>query len=308
MDKTVYFYSGPGLKLAGLLCTPDNYKEEAGKCPALIVCPGPTTGKVSAMGGGTKDLKGFAIPLVEQGYVVLAFYHRGVVESEGPEWRLLPMELVEDICNAITFLEQQPEVDADHIGLLGMGCTGGANASYVASIDPRVKCIVSVNGYGHGERWFRSMRRYWEWVELLSRLDKDRMNRVLTGESSTVETGDIIVRSPQHDNFVAAKANENPTYKVYKRYITLESAQGLIDFQPEDVVDRISPRAAMWICAEQSDLVPPDESVCLYEKAKEPKKLVIIKTSEADTLYSGSGFKLLMAHTVGWFDTYLKTT
>ena len=30
---------------------------------------------------------------------------------------------------------------------------------WVGAIDPRVKCIVSVVGIGHGARWMRSVRR-----------------------------------------------------------------------------------------------------------------------------------------------------
>jgi hypothetical protein len=35
---------------------------------------------------------------------------------------------------------------------------GGATVVFVAAIDPRVKCVVSVVGIGNGARWMRSVR------------------------------------------------------------------------------------------------------------------------------------------------------
>jgi hypothetical protein len=36
---------------------------------------------------------------------------------------------------------------------------GGATVVFVAAVDPRVKCVVSVVGVGNGARWMRSIRR-----------------------------------------------------------------------------------------------------------------------------------------------------
>jgi len=133
--------------------------------------------------------------LAKASYVVLRFYYRGVGESEGPEFRLMPHEQVEDIQSAVTFLQQQPAVDAGCIGIFGIA-TGGAHASYVAGIDDRVKCIVSVNGMGDIGRWMQSMRRHWEWSSFLKMLEEDRVTRMLTGKSHLVRTSEIILHDP----------------------------------------------------------------------------------------------------------------
>jgi uncharacterized protein len=52
----------------------------------------------------------------------------------------------------------QPEVDVARLGIYSASY-GGATVVFVAAIDPRVKCVVSVVGIGNGARWMRSVRR-----------------------------------------------------------------------------------------------------------------------------------------------------
>jgi len=306
MEKKVYFYSGPGLKLTGTLSVPSDYEGGADKRPGVVLCQGP---------GGYKNPKAVAMdslmPAVSQwlnrvGVVVLRFSYRGVGESEGPAYRLIPLEQVEDIRNAMTFIQQQEEVDANSIGLFG-AATGGANVSYVAGIDPRVKCMVSVSGMGDLGRWARSSRRYWEWLEWLKTLDQDRVDRVLTGKSRIVSMTDIVPPDPATQREAAKMAEISDKIKAPMMSLSLESAEAMGSFRPETVVDRISPGAALWICAGNDTLLPIDESRSMYEKAKEPKKLVIMEEAEHHALYHTPAFEQVMIHTTEWFDTYLKT-
>ena len=306
MERRVYFYSGPGLKLTGFLSVPPDYEEGAGKRPGVVLCQGP---------GGYKNPEVVArdtlMPAVSQwlnraGFVALRFSYRGVGESEGPDYRLIPLEQVEDIGNVITFIQQQEEVDTNRIGLFG-AATGGANVSYVAGIDPRVKCMVSVSGMGDLGRWARSTRRYWEWLEWLQVLDKDRVDRVLTGKSRIVELTEIIPPDPAAKREAAKMAAISSELKVTSAMLlSLESAEAISNYRPETVVGRISPRAAMWICAGNDALVPIDESRSMYQQAKEPKKLVILEGVEHHALYHAPAFEQVMTHATEWFDTYLK--
>jgi len=306
MERKVHFYSGAGLKLTGIVSTPSDYEEGGGKRPGIVICQGPGVSKdLEAM---TKDSFTSMVSnswLAAVGYVVLRFCYRGSGESEGLEYRLIPLEQVEDIGNAITFLEQQEEVDASCIGLLGLA-TGGANVSYVAGIDPRVKCMVSVSGMGDCGRWMRSIRRYWEWKDWLKILDEDRVNRVLTGKSSCVETKEVIIHDPETVQSEVEAKKLYPQFASRKRLLSLESAEALLNFQPESVVDKISPRAAMWICAGNDTLVPNWESRSMYEKAGEPKKLVIIEEEKHHGLYYTPSLERWLTQGIEWFNTHLK--
>ena len=305
MEKKVYFYSGPGLKLTGILSVPPDYEEGAGKQPGVVLCQGP---------GGYKNPVAVAMdtlmPTVSQwlnraGFVALRFSYRGVGESEGPAYRMIPLEQVEDIRNAITFIQQQEEVDANRIGLFG-AATGGANVSYAAGIDHRAKCIVSVSGMGDLGRWARVTRRYWEWLEWLKVLDKDRVDRVLTGKSHIVQMTDITPPDPAAKREASKMMEISSKLKTTVMSVSLESADAMSSYRPETVVDQISPRAAMWICAGNDTLVPIDESRSMYQKAKEPKKLVILEGVEHHALYHSPALEQVMTHTTEWFDTHLK--
>ena len=71
------------------------------------------------------------------------------------------LEQIDDIRNAISFFEAQPQVDPERIGLWGTSF-GGANAPYAAAVDSRVKAVVGQVGFGDGERFMLDVRSYGE--------------------------------------------------------------------------------------------------------------------------------------------------
>lgn len=297
MEKRVSFYS-EGLQLAGVIFIPDDYKPGQRR-PGIVLCQGFS---------GIKDafLPDVARRFMGAGYVGLTFDYRYFGESQGePRWRLLPQAQVQDIRNAITFLGQQPEVDPDAIGLYGTSF-GGANVSYTAGIDQRVRCTVSTVGIGNGERWLRGLRRYWEWREFLKRLEEDRRARILTGRSEYVHTLEVMVPDPLTQEFWDKTTPKALTlFPHLGTQITLESADAVMDFKPESVVDRIAPRPILWIHAAEDTLVPPEESQIMHERAREPKKLVILKGFTHWEVYRGEGFEQVMAHALEWYRRWL---
>lgn len=57
--------------------------------------------------------------------------------------------------------------------------------------------------------------------------------------------------------------------------VELASAEAIFEYRPLDVVDRIAPRASMFICVEGDATTPEDHSFALFERAGGPKKLVV---------------------------------
>jgi uncharacterized protein len=174
MSKPVSFYS-EGVKLAGDLFLPADVKQ-GDRRAGIVLCHGYT-------GVRSIYLPDNARVLAEAGYVVMSFDYKGWGDSEGPKSRLAPYSRVADVQAALTFLGAQPEVDAARLGIYGTSY-GGATVVFVAAVDPRVKCVVSVVGVGNGARWMRSVRRPDEYHDLLTRAAADRDKRVLTGIST----------------------------------------------------------------------------------------------------------------------------
>jgi hypothetical protein len=235
------------------------------------------------------------------GYVVLTFDYKGWGRSEGSRSRLAPFSRVADVQAAITFLGLQPQCDKGRIGIYGTSY-GCATVVFAAAIDPRVKCTIGVVGMGHGGRWMRSVRRPDEWVDLLARSEKDRERRVLSGESEFVAREEILLPDRQSAE-LAAKARAGNPNAVGK--IPLEYIDETLSFHPEWVVDKIAPRPLLLIAAGDDRLVPPEDCQSLYEKALEPKKLVVLPGIGHYEVYARPAFDAVMRETIDWLRLHL---
>jgi len=259
-EEAVSFYSA-GLELRGVLYRPA--PPRSGPAPAVVLCHGFTAVK-------ELYLPPFARSLAAAGFAALAFDCRGFGESQGPPGRLIPDEQVEDVRQALTFLESRPDVDGRRMALFGTSFGGGI-AVAAAARDPRARAVVSSVGVSDGERWLRGMRPYWEWVEFRRRVEQDRRARVLRGTSEWVERDTIAPPDP-----AAAAAHRAAGRLVPGRRVRLplESADAIMEFKPESLVDRLSPRPLLVVVAGEDRRVPPEEGYRLFERAGEPKRLV----------------------------------
>jgi len=152
-----------GTRMAGDLYLPKGLKA-TDKLPAIVLCAGT---------GGTKGgTQARLAPLfAEKGYIVLAFDYRGWGQSESQlmaveqqpkpdeknemtikvkaiRWPMNYTDQTADIRAAISFVEGEPNVDKERIGLWGSSYGGGL-VTWVAGNDPRVKCVAAqVPGMG----------------------------------------------------------------------------------------------------------------------------------------------------------------
>ena len=292
MKRPVEFYS-EGYKLCGDVYIPDGLSPGETRA-AVLLCHGYT---------GVKDLylPDNARVLNEHGYVVMTFDYKGWGDSEGVRSRLAPYSRVMDVQAAMTFLGMQPEVDPDKIGLYGTSY-GGATVVWVGAVDPRAKCIVSVVGVGHGARWMSRVRRVDEWFDLQERSAEDRKKRAATGKSEYVERSEILLPDRQSAELAAAARRLNPSAV---NTIPLEYIDDTIGFNPEWVVDKISPRPVLFITSDNDRLVLPEESEQLYAHAKEPKKLVVLHGPGHYEVYAEPAFSEVMAATMDWYKEHL---
>jgi len=290
-QTAVSFYS-EGSKLDGLLRLP----EGEGPFPGIVQGPGWL---------GLHDAKlyeRYHQSFTDAGYAVLVFDYRGFGASEGERGLIMPMRQADDIRNAVTYIQTRPEVHPRRIGLFGSGGTGGANPIYVAAVDDRIKCVVSNYAFASGREWLRSMRREYEWLEFLKRLECDRRKRVLEG------VGEMV--SPREELMVATPERKQTTVKkdVDSRIpekVPLRCAEAIIEFAPEDWVARISPRAILFISTEGDAVTPEDQTLRLYAKAGEPKKLILQKETSHYKAYDDY-FDSVTPQIVAWYDRYLK--
>jgi uncharacterized protein len=292
MPKPVTFYS-EGVKLVGDVYLPEDL-EPGERRAGIVLCHGYT---------GVRNiyLPDNARALAEAGYVVLNFDYKGWGDSDGPKTRLAPYSRVADVQAALSFLSAHPQVDPERLGIYGTSY-GGATVVFVAAIDPRVKCVVSVVGIGNGARWMRSVRRPDEYHDLVARADEDRRKRALTGASELADRNEILLPDRQSAELGAAARRNNP-FAVTQ--VPLEFIDDTLGFNPEWVVDRIAPRPVLFITTDDDRLVPPQESEAMYARAGEPKKLVVLKGVGHYEVYGGEPFRQVMDETLAWCRTHL---
>ncbi|MGE0826525.1 MAG: alpha/beta hydrolase [Candidatus Binatia bacterium] len=293
MEREVRFYS-EALPMVGVLFLPEN-SLPGERRPGIVLCHGFTAVKEVL-------LPEVARRLAQVGYVALTFDYRFLGGSGGePRRQIIPMRQIEDIRNAVTFLQAQREVDPERIGLLGVSL-GGANVSYAAGVEEQVKATVSVCGIGDCGRWIRDACHFWEWRALLARLAEDRRERVVSGRLAYVHAKDIV---PEPESTTHLFTEILHQYPQWSREITLSSGEALIAYRPESVVHQISPRAILWLHGDSDERVSMEESLSMYKKAQEPKKLIILPGLGHSDIISGPGLDQSFPHIQEWFATRL---
>jgi len=254
-----------GLKLHGALGVPARLRP-AERRAAFLVLHG---------FGGNCDSVGVIHPtrvLSELGYVTLRFDMRGCGNSEGEFGRVICLEQVEDLGNALSFLARHPAVDADRIGVIGSSF-GGAVAVYAGGTDPRIAAVISNGGWGHGERKFRGQHRSPEaWAKFTAMLQQGRAHRARTGKSLMVPRADI-VPIPSHVQEALDRQKVEMLSAHHVEMFPAETAQSMFDFRAEDVVGKIAPRPLLLIHAANDSVTPTEQSIEMFKRAGQPTEM-----------------------------------
>jgi dipeptidyl aminopeptidase/acylaminoacyl peptidase len=289
--RTVNFFS-EATKMEGDLFLPADYKAGERR-PAIVLCHGFTGVRSLILGD-------YAKVFCAAGFVVLTFDYRGYGGSEGIRRRLIPLEQIDDIRNAISFVETLPEVDPNRIGLWGTSF-GGANAPYAAGVDTRIKAAVGQVGFGDGERFLLDTRRFGEREELLQAVAEDRRRRAVEGVGKRLGPFDAL-NSAQTYAFVRETLKNVAPSQIDISWETIEKT---LEYKPIEVIDRIAPRALLLIGARDDDLCRIEGYEKLYERAREPKKLVVLPITHYE-IYGGKWLDESSRLACEWFERFLK--
>lgn len=292
-SEHVWFYSSE-VRMAGTLTLPA--AAAAGKAvPAIVQGPGWL---------GLRDAKlyePYHAAMLKAGFAVFVFDYRGFGDSDGSATYLDPFAQVDDIRSAATYLETRPEIDADRLGVFGSGGTGGGNAVLAAALDDRFKAVVSQVPIADGRDWLHRMRREHEWLEFLGRVRADAHHRAVNGTGEMVSPRDgIMVPTPERrQTTIKADVDDRIPAEV-----ALASAEAIFEYRPIAVVDRIAPRAAMFICVENDATTPEDHCFALYERARAPKRLIVQTNTTHYAAYAQ--YRDLVAPLIAeWFEQHL---
>jgi uncharacterized protein len=293
--QDIEFTAEGGAVLRGWLFTPDG--------------PGPHPAITMAHGfAGVKEhgLERFAEAFANAGFVVLVHDHRGFGASDGsPRFDIDPWVQIADWRRAISFLESQPNVDPDRIGLWGSSYAGG-HAIVLGATDRRLRAVVAqvptISGYQ------QSLRRVApDLVGVLEESfaddERQQFQGALPATQAVVSTDPSVpaaYRAPDAVAFYNQPAPEGG----WENVMTVRSSRAARMYEPGTWIARISPTPLLMIVGLHDTITLTDLELGAYEAALEPKKLLTIDGGHFDPYLKR--FDEASGAAIAWFTEHLK--
>ena len=295
--EDIRFTVDGGVKLGAWLYLPDGPRSH---CPAITMAHGYA---------GTREhgVAKFAEAFAAAGFVVLLHDHRAFGVSDGePRQDVDPWRQITDWRRAISYLESRTEVDASRIGIWGTSYAGG-HALVLGATDKRIACVVAqvptISGYEQGSR-----RVPPEGIAALEAALNDDERAQARGESPRLQA---IVNK---DLGVPASYRTQDAIDFYLQplspgarwdnVVTMRSTRLARMYEPGVWAPRIGPTPLMMIVARQDTVTLTDLALEAYERAHEPKKLVMIPGGHFDPYLSG--FDASCGAALKWFQEHLE--
>jgi dienelactone hydrolase len=267
------FTTDDGTVLRGWLYLPD--------------APGPHSAISMAPGyAGTRHhaLEPFAELFAADGHVVLLHDHRGFADSGGePRQDVDPWTQIADWRRALSHLEARPEVDPDRLGLWGTSYAGG-HALVLGATDPRLRAVVAQVPTISGAEQTRRRVRPEDLADFRAGLVDDERaraagrppaRRAIVSDDPTVPAS---YRAPEAVSFYLQDVPDG----VWVNEVTVRSTHAATTYEPGVFVERVSPVPLLMVVATHDTVTLTDTALVAYERALEPKRLVMVTGGHFD--------------------------
>lgn len=276
MRKDIEFKTEDGVILRGWLYMPDALEKAV---PTVVMAHG-----YSAVKEDYLDC--FGEVFAAAGLGALVFDNRNFGASDGePRQEIDPWQQIRDYRDAITYASGLADVDENRIGVWGSSYSG-AHALVVGAIDRRVKCVTSQVPLISGHRNARRLIRADAIATVQGMFDEDRKARFegKPPQMIAVVSDDSNVPSalPTADAFEFMTETAKKRAPAWKNEVTLRSLEMFLEYEPGAYIEYLSPTPLLMIVAAQDHLTVADEALAAYERALQPKKLLLLKGHHFD--------------------------
>jgi uncharacterized protein len=286
-----------GCRLSGWLYLPDDFTAPV---PAVVMAHGFSAVK-------EMFLDAYAERFCRAGLAAVVFDHRGFGASEGaPRQEVDPVAQIRDYRHALTFAAGQPEIDAQRLGVWGSSYSGG-HALMLGWMDARVKCVVSQAPLISGWRNVRRLVRADLLPGLRAMCDADRAAR-FAGQAPALipvvaDDPTVPAAFPGTESWSWFSETANTRAPAWRNEVTLRSFEMLMEYEPGAHIERISPTPLLMIVARNDTLAVADEALAAYQRALEPKRLVLLDGGHFDAY--GKDFETSAQAACEWFRSHL---
>jgi fermentation-respiration switch protein FrsA (DUF1100 family) len=276
--------------------------------PDARTVPHPTV--VMAHGfAGLKEmyLDRFAEAFAEAGLASLVLDNRNFGASGGePRHEIDPWQQVSDYRAAITYAVTRPEVDGDRIGIWGSSYSGG-HVLVVGAIDRRVKCVVSQVPVVSGHANIRALVRADVLPGLRAQFEADRLARFLGAAPAMVPVVDADPLAPAAlptpDSWAWFTDTHERRAPAWRNEVTLRSVEMFSEYEPGAYIPWISPTPLLMCVAREDVLTATELAIETYQRAREPKQLVLLPGGHFDAYVDD--FEISSVAASDWFSQHL---
>jgi dienelactone hydrolase len=283
--KDVRFYS-EGIQCYGKIFTPKVFSAES-RMPAVVLTPG--------WGETAVSIEAYAAHFAARGLVAMVIDYRGWGRSGGflqtidqvktddrlrfsqmtakiriRRKRLAPREQILDIRNALYYLQGEPGVDRERVGVWGVDMAGG-HIVVIAATDARIKAAVAQTPIIEGK-------------------DVPRKASARTGESLLAEQ----------------KLARNGHLPVTRASIDMETRLALAEYHPFWYVEQIPQKTAMlFVIAEKDTKINNETNAIAASKLLKGPADVVSVSGAGHQIGSGVAFEKAAGAAADWFLKYL---
>jgi fermentation-respiration switch protein FrsA (DUF1100 family) len=252
-------------------------------------------------------LDSFAEVFAAAGLNALVYDNRSFGASDGePRQEIDPWAQVRDYRHAITYAIGLPEVDAARIGIWGSSYSGG-HVLMVGAIDRRVKAVVAQVPMVSGHDNVRALVRADLIAGFRGAFEGDRQNRYSGGAPAMVpvvsENPMVAAALPTADSwqwFTETAADRAPSWR---NEVTVRSVEMFTEYEPATYLPWISPTPLLMLVAREDHLTPAELAIAAFQRANEPRKLMIMPGGHFDAYVKG--FEVSSSAARDWFTEHL---
>jgi fermentation-respiration switch protein FrsA (DUF1100 family) len=233
----------------------------------------------------------FAEVFAAAGLNALVFDNRNFGASDGePRCEIDPVQQVRDYRHAITYATTLDEVDPTRIGAWGSSYSGG-HVLVLGAIDRRVKAVVAQVPLVSGSANIAELVRADFRAGFRQMFDDDRAARFRGDPPAMVPVvaEDPLAPSalPTPDSWTWFTETGKTRAPSWKNEVTLRTVEMLGEYEPAAYIARISPTPLLMVVAREDHLTPAHLAIDAYERAREPKRLVILPGGHFDAYVDG---------------------
>lgn len=295
--RTDIEFDAEGVTLRGWHYVPDG---ATGPVPTIVMAHGFSAVK-------EMYLDNFAEAFSAAGLGALVFDNRNFGASDGePRQEIDPWEQVRDYRHAVTHALTLDAVDGERIGVWGSSYSGG-HVLVIGAIDRRVRCVACqvplISGHRNARRIVRA-----DFIAAVGEMfDQDRAARY-AGEPPVmlpVVAEDPMAASalPTADSYAWFTETGATRAPSWRNEVTLRSVEMFWEYEPGAYIQWVSPTPLLVVVAADDHLTVSDLAIEAFEKAREPKRLVVLPGGHFGAYTDG--FDASSGAAADWFTEHL---